>query len=575
MLKNIRTSRVSSIRRCYGQKPDTQYDAIIVGGGHNGLVAAAYLSKAGKKVCVLERRPIIGGAAVTEEIVKGFKFSRASYLLSLMRPQIYKDLNLKKFGLKYYLRNPSSYTPLRKPYWTSKAKSLTLSQDAAFNYAEISKFSQHDAEKYLQYEKKMENFVDCIQPLMDISPSSLARLFSKEVPLMTKLNLIKSKDMRDAISGLLKLSTCLPFAYEIMFTSAVDIMNKWFDSEPLKATIMTDACVGSTLSPETIGSSYVLIHHVMGGIDDHKGAWVYPEGGMGSVSKAIANCALHHGAHIFTNQNVVQIHLNDRNEVEGVSTEDGTFLKSSKILSNATPQVTFLNLLPSGSLDPKYANSIAKIKYQSPVTKFNVALNKIPNFLCDPNTSENAIMPHHRCTIHLNCESMDVILKAHEEGTNGILPNKPLIEMTLPSSLDPTLCPEGNHVCLIFSQYTMYNLKNGQSWDRQTKDEYAKLVFDSIEEYAPGFKESIVGYEILTPPDLEKIFGLTGGHIFHGELSLDQLFFNRPANWSTLSPYTAIKGLYLCGSGAHPGGGVTGSPGRLAALSAIDDFKNK
>ncbi|KAK7602288.1 hypothetical protein V9T40_009729 [Parthenolecanium corni] len=559
---------------CSRQFPDSSYDAIIIGGGHNGLVAAAYLAKNGVRTCVLEKRHIVGGAAVTEEIIPGFKFSRASYLLSLLRPEIYEDLELKKFGLKYYLRNPSSYTPLRKSAWTSTAKSLTLGMDPQFNYKEISKFSEADAKQYFKFLEKLQEFADCIEPLMDVSPNTLKLLCEKDISTWTKLKIIReSKSVQNVLKGVLNLMSCFPFAYEVMCTPALGIMNKWFTVEPLKATILTDACIGTFQSPAVIGSSYILLHNVTGGVDQKKGAWAYVEGGMGALSTTIKKCATHHGAHIYTDQAVEKIQLDDLGNAIGVLTEDKNFIRSAVVLSNATPKITFLNLLPTEALDAKFKSQIQSTNYDSPVTKINVALNNILNFEADPNTSPGQLMPHHQCTIHLNCESVDDILSAHAEGSAGVFPKRPLMELTIPSSLDPTLCSSGKHVCLIFSQYTKYNLKNGREWNDETKKEYADLVFNCVEAYAPGFKDSIIGYEVLPPPELERIFGLTGGNIYHGEPSLDQLLFNRPVNWNPMSPYTPIKGLFLCGSGAHPGGGVTGSPGRLAALSVLDELK--
>lgn len=290
----------------------------------------------------------------------------------------------------------------------------------------------------------------------------------------------------------------------------------------------------------------------------------------GSVSQAIANCATDHGASVFTNKPVSSI-IVENNEARGVVLEDGTEIKAKAVLSNATPKVTFLDLLPQGSLPQDIELDVRSISYESPVTKINVAVKELPNFLADPNKQKGEVMPHHRATIHLNCEHSDLIHDAYLDAQQGTFSKSPMIEMVIPSSLDPTLAPPGSHVCLLFTQYTPYDLREGQ-WDDATRNQYADTVFDIIESYAPGFKDSVVGRDILTPPDIEKIFGLTGGNIFHGSMSLDQLYTSRPI--TKLSNYKCpIKGLYLCGSGAHPGGGVMGVPGRQAALVALKDLK--
>lgn len=551
------------------QELKSKYDAIVIGAGHNGLVSASYLQKAGLNVCVLERRHVIGGAAVTEELIPGFKFSRASYVLSLLRPQIVNDLELKKYGLKVYLRNPSSYTPLIEPGGLDgKAKSLTLSRNPEENAKQIAQFSVKDAERYSEYESQLERMVNAIEPIIDSAPAFLPQLTSsslreqiKSLPAVTKLfRLIQSLDGKD-----------IEAFYELMTAPTTKILDKWFESEPLKATLATDSVIGAMMSPKTPGSGYVLLHHVMGEIDGMKGAWGYVEGGMGAVSQAIANCAQDFGASIFTNKPVKQIFTHE-DSVKKVILEDGTEIEAKVVLSNATPKVTFLDLLPEGVLPEDIVADVRSFDYESPVTKINVAVKEIPNFIADPNINKNTPMPHHQCTIHVNCESTDLIHSGFADAQAGRFSQKPMIEMVIPSSLDPTIAPPGCHCVLLFTQYTPYKLSDGKEWDDQTRNDYADTVFDIIEQYAPGFRKSVIGRDILTPPDLERIFGLTGGNIFHGSMSKDQLYMFRPT--SALSNYRSpIAGLYLCGSGAHPGGGVMGSAGRLAAQTVLKDFK--
>ncbi|XP_069139513.1 pyridine nucleotide-disulfide oxidoreductase domain-containing protein 2-like isoform X2 [Argopecten irradians] len=526
----------------------SKYDVVIVGAGHNGLVSAAYLQEAGLNVCVVERRHVIGGAAVTEEIIPGFKFSRASYVLSLLRPKIVQDLELKKYGLEVYLRDPSSYTPLLNPGGRDgKARSLLLHRDSQKTAESIAQFSQKDAKNWIEYEKQLEHIVSAIEPLMDNAPVSLPNVMAPTIREQLKslpaiLTLLKS------LKGLGKETDAF---YELMTAPTTKILDKWFESEPLKATLATDSVIGAMISPKTPGSGYVLLHHVMGELDGVKGAWGIVKGGMGAVSQSIANCAVDRGASIFTEAPVQEI-LADNDTVKGVLLQDGTAIEAKAVLSNATPKVTYLDLLPEGNLPEDMMSELRNLDYTSPVTKINVAVKELPNFVADPNIRKNEVMPHHRATIHLNCEHSDLIHEGFLDAQAGKFSRKPMIEMVIPTSLDPTMAPPGCHVCLLFTQYTPYHLADGQEWDDGNRNRYADTVFDDIEQYAPGFKASVIGRDILTPPDLEKTFNLTGGNIFHGTMGLDQLYMSRPT--TRLSNYKSpVRGLYLCGSGAHPG----------------------
>ena len=513
----------------------------------------------------MERRHIVGGASVTEEIVPGYKFSRASYILSLLRPKILKDLELKKHGLKVYLRDPSSYTPLKKEHWKGDVRSLTLGMNHDENKRQIAQFSEKDAKNFALYEEQLTRFVAAIDKLLDTSPPDMS------VSFFNKHFLKPTKTLASA--GLSLSSKDVASFYEMLTGPTTKILDKWFESEPLKATLATDACIGAMISPSSPGSGYVLIHHVMGELDGIKGAWGYPEGGMGGVSNAIARSAIESGAEIVTNAEVKKI-VTNYSGVEGVELSDGMVIKAAKVLSNATPHKTFLEMIDSNAIPDEYIESIKRIDYKSPVTKINVAVNQLPNFLATPNREAGKMMPHHRCTIHMNCENSQLLEDAYNNVLrgSGIYSKKPMIEMTIPSSLDPTLAPKDHHVCLFFTQYTPYDLAGG--WNEEAKEKYANLIFDTVDEYAPGFKASIVGKEVLSPPVLEETFGLTGGNIFHGAMSLDQLFLARPIadSQGRVAPTTPINGLYICGSGAHPGGGVMGSPGRLAAARAVLDM---
>ncbi|XP_021496109.1 pyridine nucleotide-disulfide oxidoreductase domain-containing protein 2 isoform X2 [Meriones unguiculatus] len=503
----------------------SEYDAVVIGAGHNGLVAAAYLQRQGVNTVVFERRHVIGGAAVTEEIIPGFKFSRASYLLSLLRPQIYTDLELKKHGLKLHLRNPYSFTPMLEEGTPGKApRSLLLGTDMAENQKQISQFSRRDAQAFPRYEEFMRRLVLAIDPLLDAAPVDIAAF--QHGSLLQRLRALSA--LRPLLKAGHTLGAQLPQYYQVLTGPISKVLDHWFESEPLKATLATDAVIGAMTSPHTPGSGYVLLHHVMGGLEGMQGAWSYVQGGMGALSDAIASSATTHGASIFTEK----------------------------------------EWLPAA-----FIKRISQLDTQSPVTKINVAVDRLPNFQAAPNAPRDQPQPHHRCSIHLNCEDTLLLHQAFEDAKSGLPSQRPMIELCIPSSLDPTLAPPGCHVVSLFTQYTPYTLAGGKAWDEQEKNTYADKVFDCIEAYAPGFKSSVLARDILTPWDLERIFRLPGGNIFHGAMSLDQLYFARPVPHH--SDYRCpVQGLYLCGSGAHPGGGVMGAAGRNAAHTVLRDLKS-
>ncbi|XP_070925427.1 pyridine nucleotide-disulfide oxidoreductase domain-containing protein 2 isoform X2 [Macaca nemestrina] len=490
-----------------GLKPE--YDAVVIGAGHNGLVAAAYLQRLGVNTAVFERRHVIGGAAVTEEIVPGFKFSRASYLLSLLRPQIYTDLELKKHGLRLHLRNPYSFTPMLEEGAGSKVpRSLLLGTDMAENQKQIAQFSRKDAQVFPRYEEFMHRLALAIDPLLDATPVDMAAfqrgsLLQRIKSLSTLKPLLKAGRI---------LGAQLPQYYEVLTAPITKVLDQWFESEPLKATLATDAVIGAMTSPRTPGSGYVLLHHVMGGLEGMQGAWGYVQGGMGALSDAIASSATTHGASIFTEKTVAKVQVNSEGCVQGVVLEDGTEVRSKVVLSNTSPQITFLKLTPQEWLPEEFLEKISQLDTRSPVTKINVAVDRLPSFLAAPNAPRGHPLPHHQCSIHLNCEDTLLLHQAFEDAMDGLPSHRPMIELCIPSALDPTLAPSGCHVVSLFTQYTPYTLAGGKAWDEQERDAYADRVFDCIEVYAPGFKDSVVGRDILTPPDLERIFGLPGGN---------------------------------------------------------------
>ncbi|KAF6110998.1 pyridine nucleotide-disulfide oxidoreductase domain 2 [Phyllostomus discolor] len=547
-----------------------EYDAVVIGAGHNGLVAAAYLQRLGVSTAVFERRHVIGGAAVTEEIIPGFKFSRASYLLSLLRPQIYTDLELKKHGLKLHLRNPHSFTPLLEEGTGSRLpRSLLLGTDMAENQKQIAQFSQKDAQAFPQYEDFIHRLALAIDPLLDAAPVDVEAF--RQGSLLQRLKSLAT--LAPLLQAGRTLGARLPQYYQVLTAPMTKVLDQWFESEPLKATLATDAVIGAMTSPHTPGSGYVLLHHMMGGLEGTQGAWGYVQGGMGALSDAIASSATAHGASIFTEKPVAKVQVSSGGSVQGVVLRDGSEVRSKVVLSNASPQITFLKLTPQEWLPEEFVERISQLDTQSPVTKINVAVNRLPDFLAAPNAPGGQPLPHHQCSIHLNCEDTHLLHQAFEDAADGRPSRRPMIELCIPSSLDPTLAPPGCHVVSLFTQYTPYTLAGGKVWDEQERNAYADRVFDCVEAYAPGFKGSVVGRDVLTPSDLERIFGLPGGNIFHGAMTLDQLYFARPVPLHA-SYRCPLRGLYLCGSGAHPGGGVMGAAGRNAARVVFGDLKS-
>ncbi|CAN6339218.1 unnamed protein product [Urochloa humidicola] len=547
-----------------------RWDAVVIGGGHNGLVAAAYLARAGQSVAVLERRGILGGAAVSEsDLVPGFRFSRCSYLLSLLRPAILRDLELERHGLKLLPRSPSSFTPCLD------GRYLLLGPDAELNHSEISKFSKKDALAYPRYEEQLEKFCKLMDFVIDSAPPELRQEFHASMVDRMKDRVDKSAFWGGLLRHVMKQGqkNMVEF-FDLLLSPASKILNYWFESEVLKATLATDAVIGTMAGVNTPGSGYVLLHHVMGETGGQRGVWAYVQGGMGSVSSAISKAALEAGVQIVTNAEVSQVMVNETTgKVQGVALADGTEVHSPVVLSNATPYKTFVDLVPSNVLPEDFLRAIKTADYSSATTKINVAVDKLPQFHCCKDINPEG-GPEHMGTIHIGSESMEEIDLAYREAAGGVSSKRPVIEMTIPSVLDKTISPPGQHVVNLFVQYTPYKLSEGSWQDSIIRKSFAERCFSLIDEYAPGFSSSVVGYDMLTPPDLEREFGLTGGNIFHGAMGLDSLFLMRPAKgWSDYK--TPVKGLYLCGSGAHPGGGVMGAPGRNAASVVLEDLKAK
>ncbi len=535
-----------------------QYDCIIVGGGHNGLVCAAYLARAGRKVLVLERHHTVGGAAITEEIAPGYRASTASYLVSLLLPQVEQDLQLRAHGYKVLNRNPSSFTPL------PDGRSLLMGADGAFNQQQIAQFSKRDAEVYPQYEAWLTRVAEALEPALEDIPPDLLPLPSS----------FRRRGLRDRIANLhralkfhrslKKLGADLPAALELLTGPARPILDRWFESEALKVTLATDAIIGAFAPPSAPGTGYVLLHHVMGTAGGARGVWGYVEGGMGALSQALCRSAVAAGVEVRTDAEVAEIEVRDQRAV-GVRLKSGERIAAKMIASNATPDVTFRKLLAAEHLPSAFNEAIARIDYSSAVMKINLAVSALPDFTCMPGRSE--VGPQHRGTIHIS-PTVEYLERAYEEARRGEPSREPVVELTIPTSVDRTLAPEGHHIVQMFVQYAPYRLANGD-WDLH-KEAFAQCCIDTVNRYAPNFAASVLHRQVLSPLDLERRFALTGGNIFHGAMPLHQLFGFRPVpGWSDYR--TPLQGLYLCGAGAHPGGGVSGAPGRNAARVMLSD----
>lgn len=522
------------------------YDAIIIGAGHNGLVTAAYLAKAGRKVLVLERRDILGGCCITEDVWPGCKVSSAAYVNSLLRPEIIRDLELAKHGFEMIPRSPSSFTPF------PDGRYLMMGPDKDLTHREIAKFSVKDAENYPKYEAMLTRVADFLEPLLvQTPPDPFGGL--GDVWRTGKIGLNFRKLGRAAASE----------AIEVLTGAATPILDRWFESEQLKVTLATDAVIGAFAPPSHPGTAYVLFHHVMGECNGVRGVWGYVRGGMGTISNSIASAAKKFGATIQTNAPVDQIIVKD-GRATGVALKDGTEYHANVIASCADANVTFLRLMNPKDLPDDFKREIKKIDYASATVKINVFLKEPPSFKCLPSTG---VGPQHHGTMHIG-PSMEYIERAYDDAKYGKPATNPMIECTMATALDDTLAPPGKHLMSMFVQYAPYELE-GTTWDAE-RDRFADRCFDIVNEYAPNFKSSVIDRRIFAPPDMEREWGITGGNIMQGAMSLSNMFSLRPA--AGFANYrTPVRGLYLCGAAAHPGGGVMGAAGLNAAREILRD----
>jgi phytoene dehydrogenase-like protein len=523
-----------------------KYDVIVIGGGHNGLVNAAYLARAGKKVVVLERRHVLGGAAVTEEIFPGFKFSVCSYVISLLRPEIIRDLDLPRHGLEI-LPLDGTFTPM------ANGDYLWRVNDHAKTYREISRHSRVDAEAYGEFGKAMLRMCQFVKPLLSMTPPDPTRVNLKDL-----FNLLFLGRRFRGLTAAEKYDQV-----QLMTMSAVDFLDQWFETDVLKATMSASGIIGTFLGVRSPGTAYVLLHHYMGEIDGAFRAWGFARGGTGAVSNAIADAAREHGADIRTNAGVVRIVVKD-GRATGVVLENGDEVQADVVSSSVDPNLTFLRFIEPRHLPVEFRDEVRRYKYRGSSGKVNLALDALPDFKCLP--GEGA---HLRGAISMS-PSVDYMERAYDDAKYGQYSRRPYIEVVIPSLTDPSVAPPGKHVMSCFVQYAPYKLR-GTTWDAE-KEKFGDTVIETLSEYAPNLKKIIVGRQVVTPLDLEREWGLTEGNIFQGELSLEQLFFLRPVpGWAQYR--TPIHGLYMCGSATHPGGGIMGAPGRLAAERILRDMR--
>ena len=519
-----------------------KHDVVIIGGGHNGLVCAAYLARAGKEVIVLERRDRVGGAALSEEVFPGFRFSVFSYVVSLLRPEIIRELELPRHGL-HILPLESTLTPLPNGDY------LAQWNDHDRNRRELARHSVRDAEAYDEFGVELHQMARLIKPILGLAPPDPASMRPRELLELARLGRYFRKLSKKQFNSLWKLLTM----------SSADYLDTWFEGEALKATKSASGIIGTMLGPRSPGTAYVLLHHYMGELDGVFRAWGFAKGGNGSVSAAIASAARAFGAQIRTNAPVAHV-LVDGGRTKGVVLEGGEEVHADVVVSGADPRRTFLGLVGEKHLPEDFVQSIRRFKFRGSSAKVNLALGEPPNFTCMPGRGA-----HLRGAVSIS-PSISYLEQAYDDAKYGEISRRPYMDIVIPSMLDPAMAPPGKHVMSIFVQYAPYHLNGG--WTDERREALGDAVVDTLTQYAPNFRSAILHRQVVTPADIERIVGLSEGNIFQGELSLQQMFFLRPAPaWSRYR--TPVEGLWQCGSGTHPGGGVMGASGRNAAFSLL------
>ncbi len=529
------------------------HDAVIIGGGHNGLVCAAYLAMAGLKVVVLERRAVVGGAAVTEEFHPGFRNSVAAYTVSLLNPKVIADLKLAEHGLRIVERRIANFLPLDDGRYLKVGGGRTQE--------EVAKFSARDAERLEAHQARLEAVADVLRALALETPPNVV----EGHPLAAISELVKSGRIANRLRHLgLDLQREL---LELFTNSAGDYLDHWFESDPIKAAYGFDGIVGNYASPYTPGSAYVLLHHCFGEVNGSKGAWGHAIGGMGAITQAMAKAAASHGAEIRLDSPVREV-IVEQDRAAGVVTAAGEAIRARAVISNLNPKLLYGALIDRAALPAEFVERIARWRCGSGTFRMNLALGALPDFTCLPGRD---LAEHHTAGI-IMAPSLAYMEQAYFDARTQGWSRKPIVEMVISSTLDDTLAPPGQHVASLFCQHVAPQLP-GASWDDH-RETVADLMIETVDRYAPGFKRFVLGRQIFSPLDLERTFGLVGGDIFHGALDLGQMFSARPmlGHADYRGP---IAGLYMCGSGTHPGGGVTGLPGHNAAREILRDLKRR
>lgn len=525
------------------------YDVAIVGGGHNGLTAAAYLARAGLTTVVLEKNSVAGGAALTEEFHPRFRNSVASYTVSLLDPGVIRDLDLHAHGLQIIERPAANFMPIdgdRAFFWP---------YGLAAKQAEIATFSAHDAERYPHYDAALERAASVLRDLTRTTPPNAGGGW---------LELLKGAGIGRRVLGLSLEDQRL--LTDLFTKSAADFLDPWFENEHVKALFAFDGIVGSYASPSTPGTAYVLLHHCFGEVNGKMGVWGHAVGGMGAITQAMARAAGAAGAVIRLDAPVARVVVENGRAV-GVELKSGEVVRARAVAANVGPKLLFRDLIQPCDVDPGLRQRFTNIKTGSATFRMNVALSELPNFSARPGTG-----PHHGAGIVI-APTMAYMERAFLDAKRDGWAREPVVEMLIPSVLDDTLAPKGRHVASLFVQYVAPKLPGERSWENpREKQDFADVVIETVTAHAPNFRQSVLGMQVLSPLDLETRFGLVDGDIFHGQLSLDQLFSTRPV-LGHADYRMPVQGLYLCGAGAHPGGGVTGLPGRNAAREMMRDLK--
>lgn len=528
------------------------YDVVIIGGGHNGLVCAFYLARAGLQVVVLERRAVVGGAAVTEEFLPGFRNSAAAYTVSLLHPKIISDLDLAAHGLRIVERKLSNFLPLEDGRYLKVGPGRTR--------AEVAKFSQRDAERLDAYQMRLEQAAGVLRSMVLQTPPNVV----EGHPLAALAELIKAGRLANRLRqlGLEAQRDIL----DLFTASAGAYLDGWFESDPIKAAFGFDGVVGNYASPYTPGSAYVLLHHCFGEVNGKRGIWGHAIGGMGAITQAMAKSAGAQGAEIRVSTAVREVVV-EKGRAAGVVTDAGELIHAAAIVSNLNPKLLFLQLMDPGALPPAFGARMRQWRCASGAFRMNVALSELPDFTALPGR-ESA--EHHSAGIII-APSLAYMEQAYFDARTHGWSKRPIVELVISSTMDDTLAPPERHVASLFCQHVAPDLPNGASWD-DYREAVADLMIATVDAHAPNFKRSVLGRQIFTPLDLERTFGLLAGDIFHGALDLGQMFSARPmlGHADYRGP---LPGLYMCGSGAHPGGGVTGAPGHNAAREILRDFK--